>query len=258
MVFMRPWSLRSMSLVCHYLSVNRTDRLYALREELRLAGSAGRSADRLSETFEVSVRTIKRDVSTLQHGGFPVRARPGPGGGYVVDTAATLPPVNFTDAEVGGLAAAVEAHRGQPFDSHARAALAKVLSVMDLPARQRATTLLDCIWIDQSGTGIGTPARRAVEQALRAKQVVALGYRDGDDVLSHRRADPILLAFTHGRWYFVAYCRRAAAIRWFRLDRIESAYLTSEAATVVPVGTLGVPPDTAEPVGTPSGGRGDA
>jgi len=71
----------------------------------------------------VSTRTIKRDISTLQHGGFPVWARPGPGGGYVVDKATTLPPVNFTDAEVAGLAAAVAAHRGQPFDGYARAAL---------------------------------------------------------------------------------------------------------------------------------------
>lgn len=73
-----------MSLVCHYLRMNRTDRLYALREELRRAGSVGRTADRLAETFEVSVRTVKRDISTLQHGGFPVWAQPGPGGGYAV------------------------------------------------------------------------------------------------------------------------------------------------------------------------------
>ena len=115
--------------------MNRTDRLYALREELRGVGSAGRTAERLAETFEVSVRTIKRDISALQHGGFPVWAQPGPGGGYAVDASATLPPVNFTDAEVSGLAAAVAAHRGQPFDGHARAALGGAHREVDQPHR---------------------------------------------------------------------------------------------------------------------------
>jgi predicted DNA-binding transcriptional regulator YafY len=130
-----------MSPVCHHLLVNRTGRLYAAREELRRAGPAGRTADQLAATFEVSVRTIKRDISALQEGGFPVSALPGPGGGYAVDATATLPPINFTDAEVSGLGAAIHAHRGQPFEAHARTALVKVLSVLSSADRQRATRL---------------------------------------------------------------------------------------------------------------------
>ncbi|HQD23093.1 MAG TPA: HTH domain-containing protein, partial [Arachnia sp.] len=170
--------------------MNRTDRLYALREELRRAGPRGRSAERLARTFEVSVRTIKRDISTLQHGGFPVWAQPGPGGGYVVDAAATLPPVNFTDAEVSGLAAAVAAHRGQPFDSHARAALAKVLSVMDATTRERSQRLGGRIWIDHEAGVSGSPqVRRAVEQALHERRVLSLRYRDEKGKETSRRVD---------------------------------------------------------------------
>src|SRR5690606_8617698 len=74
---MSPSSRSWMSPVCHYFGVNRTDRLFAIREELRGAGPAGRTAERLAEVFEVSVRTIKRDVAALQQAGFPVWARPG-------------------------------------------------------------------------------------------------------------------------------------------------------------------------------------
>lgn len=52
--------------------MNRTDRLYAIVEELRSAGAPGRTAERLARRFEVSTRTIKRDVSSLQQAGVPV------------------------------------------------------------------------------------------------------------------------------------------------------------------------------------------
>lgn len=225
--------------------MNRTDRLYALREQLRRAGPAGRTAEHLAAVFEVSVRTIKRDISTLQHGGFPVWARPGPGGGYVVDAAATLPPVNFTSAEVSGLAAAVAAHRGQPFDSHARAALVKVLSVMAAGARERATALNNRVWIDHTDTPSDARTRRAIEQALHERRVLAVHYRDRHDKQTTRRVDPVLLARTHAQWYLVGHCRTREAIRWFRLDRVTAAHVTAEPAAGIPVEAVGTPPATA-------------
>ncbi|OKI46018.1 helix-turn-helix transcriptional regulator [Micromonospora sp. CB01531] len=228
--------------------MNRTDRLYALREELRRAGPAGRSAERLAEVFEVSVRTIKRDISALQHGGFPVWARPGPGGGYVVDAAATLPPVNFTDAEVSGLAAAVAAHRGQPFDSHARAALVKVLGVMDTRARENATALNGRVWIDHPDTPGDARTRHAIEQALKAQRVLVVDYRDRHGTSTTRQLDPVLLARTQGHWYLVGHCHTRQAIRWLRLDRISAAHLTTQPATRIPIEAVGTPPTTAEAV----------
>lgn len=228
--------------------MNRTDRLYALREELRRAGSAGRTAERLAATLEVSVRTIKRDISALQHGGFPVWAQPGPGGGYAVDPEATLPPVNFTDAEASGLAAAVAAHRGQPFDADARAALAKVLSVMDARARERAEGLGGRIWIDHTEAPGDATIRRAVEQALHERRVLSLRYRDEQGRESSRRVDPVFLAHARGCWYLVAHCRMRDAVRWFRLDRILTAHRTAEPAADIPVESIGAPPPTARAV----------
>ena len=83
--------------------MNRLDRLYALVEELRAAGSSGRSARRLADRFEVSVRTIERDVLALQEAGVPISAQLGRRGGYVLDRSMTLPPLNFTPAEAVAL-----------------------------------------------------------------------------------------------------------------------------------------------------------
>ncbi|EYR63329.1 transcriptional regulator [Actinotalea ferrariae CF5-4] len=218
------------------------------RGQLRRAGPAGRSAARLAASLDVSVRTIKRDISALQQGGFPVWARPGPGGGYVVDAAATLPPVTVTPAEVSGLAAAVAAHRGQPFDGPARAALAKILGVMDPAARDRATALGARLWIDDVAQGPPARARRAVEQALEEGRVLSLRYRDRGGEVRATSVDPVLLAHTQGTWFLVGLCRSDDALRWFRLGDVEAAHVTSVAARVIPVEAVGTPPPTAHPV----------
>lgn len=238
-----------MSLLWHHSCVNRTDRLYAIREDLRRAGPRGRTAGQLATAFEISVRTVKRDISALQQGGFPVWARTGRVGGYVVDPAATLPPVNFTAAEASALAATITAHRGQPFDRQARAALVKVLGVMDPQARRHADALTERIWIDQSTADAADPRRRgAIEHALQERRVLSLHYRDRHGALTTRRVDPQLLAFTAGHWFLVARCHRREAIRWFRLDRIERARLTAQPAIDIPVEELGTPPPTAASV----------
>ncbi|GAB3810206.1 helix-turn-helix transcriptional regulator [Kribbella italica] len=228
--------------------MNRTDRLYAIREELRRAGPRGRTAEQLATAFEMSVRTVKRDISALQQAGFPVWARTGRIGGYVVDRAATLPPVNFTAAEASAIAAAIAAHRGQPFDQLARAALVKVLAVMDPQARQHVDALTERIWINHTTEPASPRRRTAVERALQERKVLSLHYRNQYGETSARRVDPQLLAFRDGQWFLVAHCRSRDAIRWFRLDGIERATLTTQRATDVPVEDLGTPPPTASSV----------
>src|SRR6266576_856466 len=74
------------------VGVNRTDRLYAIVELLRATAPRARAARDLADRFEVSARTIERDISALQQSGVPIWATSGPGGGYSVDPEMTLPP----------------------------------------------------------------------------------------------------------------------------------------------------------------------
>jgi len=77
--------------------MNRTDRLYALVEELRARAPRTVRAVVLAQHFEVSTRTIERDLLALQEAGVPIWAQPGPGGGYGLNVETTLPPfVNAT------------------------------------------------------------------------------------------------------------------------------------------------------------------
>jgi predicted DNA-binding transcriptional regulator YafY len=226
--------------------VNRTDRLHALTEELRRAGSRGRTAQRLAAWLEVSTRTVKRDVDALQQAGVPIWASSGPGGGYVLDAAATLPPVNLTPAQAVAVAVALAGAGDAPFAADGRAALEKVLDVLGPQARAEAERLGGRVWV-RSPDGRPDPAP-VVEQALARRRVVAITYRDRAGTASRRRVEPHLLARTGGRWYLVGWCRERDAPRWFRWDRIEAAALTTEPAPERDAAVYGTPPPDAHAV----------
>lgn len=135
--------------------MDKTERLYAVAEELRRAGRSGTTGPRLARLFEVSERTIKRDVSALQQAGLPVWAQAGPGGGYVLDASATLPPVNFTPQQAVALSIALAVlPPGSPFSVDAAAAQGKIWDALGPQARERASALAGRVWVDR-GTGRG-------------------------------------------------------------------------------------------------------
>jgi predicted DNA-binding transcriptional regulator YafY len=237
--------------------VNRTDRLHAISEALRRAGPAGTTGRRLARALEVSERTIKRDICALQQAGSPIWAQAGPGGGYVLDAAATLPPVNFTPAQALAVAVALAAlPAGSPFGVDGAAALGKLRDAMSSADRTRADELAARVWtrspLPAAATVVGGTSPgvlRAVEQGLSRSRVLTITYRAGDGAVTGRRVEPILLAHTEGRWYLVAWCRLRASVRWFRLERVEQASLTPEAYEPRPVAEVGTPPVDAGPVG---------
>jgi len=123
--------------------VNRTDRLYALVEDLRASAPRPQSARQLAARYEVSGRTIERDILALQESGVPVYAEPGRRGGYVIDKTMTLPPVNFTAAEMVAIAVALARDERTPFAAATRSALRKVLAVAPAAQTAQAAQLID-------------------------------------------------------------------------------------------------------------------
>jgi predicted DNA-binding transcriptional regulator YafY len=232
--------------------VNRTDRLHALSEELRRAGPRGRTAERLAGWLEVSTRTIKRDVAALQQAGLPIWAAAGPGGGYVLDGSATLPPVNLTPAQAVAVAVALAGAPDAPFATDGRAALEKVLDVLGPDARQEAERLGGQIWVRSNARRQRPGPAAVVEEALLRRRVVAIRYRAGSGVASRRRVEPHLLARTGDRWYLVAWCQDRQAPRWFRWDRIEAADLTTETVPARDPAVYGTPPPDAHAVRVPA------
>lgn len=234
-------------------SMNRAARLHALLEELRRRGDRGSSATKLAEQFGVTTRTVKRDVETLTQAGSAIEGRSGPGGGYRLIGRATLPPVNFTVSQAVSIALALTVVADAPFVDDGRAALSKLLDVMDAESRERVAELSGRVWIRQDGAEqVSDVNRRAIESALQHKSVVSLRYIDSDGAESTREVEPHLLAHTRDRWFLIGWCRVRNDARWFRFDRIETATVTKKLFVPRDTSLFGEPPPTARSAAGPN------
>lgn len=218
--------------------MNRTDRLYALVEELRAAAPRPRSARTLARRFEVSVRTIERDLGALQQAGVPVHAEPGRSGGYALDPSRTLPPLTVTPAEATALAVALRALEGTPFAADARSALHKVLAVMPRRERAAAAELAGRVRL-LVPLSRPVPAEPVVpgplREALSAERVLRLEYADASGAVTGRDVEPLVFLGGNEHWYLVAWCRLRAGVRGFRLDRIRAVEALAERVPRRPV-----------------------
>lgn len=103
--------------------MTKTERLYALAEELRAYSPRPRTARQLAARFEVTARTIVRDIAALQQAGLPIITLPGRNGGYALERARTLGPVSLTATEATALLVALPQLAGTPFAAAARSAV---------------------------------------------------------------------------------------------------------------------------------------
>lgn len=208
--------------------MNRIDRLYAVMEELRAVSPRPLSAARLARRFEVSTRTIERDLLALQESGVPIYAETGRTGGYVLDKRHSLPPLNFTATEAAAIAVALAADPQTPFAAATRSALHKVLAAMPDAAARQVHDVVDRVrMLEPSPAKPDVP--QAIQNAISAAHALRLHYVDKHDRMSERTVEPS--SFVHGSrgWYLVAWCRLREQARVFRLDRIVEVADTGEA-----------------------------
>ena len=207
--------------------MNRTDRLYAIVEELRAVAPRPRSAAWLAGRFEISSRTIERDVSALQQSGVPIWAEPGRTGGYCLDQRRTLPPVNLTPDEAVALSVGLRLLEDTPFRAAARSALPKLLAAMQGDDARAARELAGRIHL--LGDGHPLPSvPHSVASALSTGRVLRLGYVDKAGTVTGRDVEPLGFVGSPTHWYLLGWCRLRDGVRAFRVDRIVSVSVTAE------------------------------
>lgn len=221
-------------------TVNRTDRLYATVEALRAAAPRPLSVRRLASRLEVSTRTVERDLSALLQSGVPIYAEPGRTGGYVLDTTATLPPLNMTAEEATAIAVALAHTSDSPFAAASRSALLKVLHAMPPPQAAATRELVDRVrLIEPAAEAVPRgAAARVITEAVIRRLVVEIGYADKNGDLTERSVEPVGLVSGDNGWYFIGWCRLRGDGRAFRIDRTHSARLTPEPAPVRSIESL--------------------
>ena len=211
--------------------MNRTDRLYALVEELRAQAPRRVSARELAARYEVSVRTIERDIGALQQAGVPIFADVGRGGGYTLDKSRTLPPLNFTPAEAVAVAITLSRADGSPYSRSARTALHKIVAAMSAADSASARELAERVrFASPPDAREPTSVPAVLEEAMSARHVVRLRYVDADGTETERDVEPVTFTAVSLRWYLIGWCRLRDGARVFRIDRIRRATLLDERA----------------------------
>jgi predicted DNA-binding transcriptional regulator YafY len=177
----------------------------------------------------------------------------GHGGGYTIDRARTLPPLNVTPAEAAAAAVALRRLAGTPFQAAAGSLLRKVLAAMPAGDVVRAESL--------AGRVFTTPVVAAAIPALICDAVASgrpllLRYVDKRGTRTTRVVDPVSYIEVGGTWFLHARCRLRGDLRVFRIARIEAVEVAAEpalAATSTDPGAVpGVPVSCTEPVTAPA------
>jgi predicted DNA-binding transcriptional regulator YafY len=206
--------------------MRRQERLFAIAEHLR-GRRTGVTAEALAERFGVTVRTIYRDLDSLRAAELPLQADRGRGGGYALDRAYTLPPVNFTPREAALLVTLgrfASEMRLLPFTETLASALDKVRGALSGSAQRELIPLCDSIQF------VGVPAhttrpsvRKAVEQAWFEHQPLRIAYSSQPGIVS-KRVVRIRSVIMDGHMTFLN-CDDLELNegRQFRLDRIMEA-----------------------------------
>lgn len=208
--------------------MNRTDRLYAVVEELRAAGRRGRTARQLAAHFEVSVRTIERDLSALGQAGAPLATKQGRTGGYTLDRSMSLPPLNFTPREAAAVAVALSRSEHVLFQRDARSALQKIVAAMPEHALREARAAAEKVRL----LVLATPdpdaeVAETIWQAVRENQVLRVHYVDVGGIETVRDIEPRHVVIGPNGSYLTAWCQLRDDERVFRMDRITRAEVTS-------------------------------
>ncbi|MCC6616589.1 MAG: YafY family transcriptional regulator [Anaerolineae bacterium] len=203
--------------------MNRTDRLLGIVLELQAKGWL--RAEDLAATFEVSKRTIYRDMDALAETGIPIMSQAGQGYGLVPGF--FLPPVNFgVDEAVVLLLGAdyIAKHFDSSYAQAAHHASSKIEAV--LPERLRAEAQAQrgiMYFVNWTGDLAQTDMLRKLRQALLLRRQIEFGYyaRYGEGRGETRVVDPYALVNVFNHWYLTGYDHARQDWRNFRLERME-------------------------------------
>lgn len=216
--------------------MSRADRLFQIVDQLRRHRFM--TAAQLAQHFEVSPRTIYRDVLELSASGIPVLGEAGVG--YRLDPNYKLPPLMFNNDEIEALVIGmrmVESWGDDELRKSAGTIIDKVNAVIPPEGREqlRETALFSLSFGrgKQASQHMGA-LRRAVNEHRKAR----LLYRDGEGAVTERRIRPLGLYFWGKLWTVAAYCELREGFRNFRVDRVTAIEVEDEVFELVSPCTL--------------------
>ncbi len=212
--------------------MNRIDRLTAII--IHLQSKRIVKAKEIAQRFEISLRTVYRDIRALEDAGVPIGAEPGKG--YYIVEGYYLPPVMFTRDEAGALLMGgklIDKFSDLSVQNHFNASLYKIKSVLSVKEKDFLDTLNTHIEVlnaaKQEKQGSGNNLLSEIQGILGQSRIIHIEYLSGyKDELTSRSLEPIGLCFYGSKWHLIAFCMLRKDYRDFRVDRIKRFSVTGE------------------------------
>ncbi|MDR6563485.1 MULTISPECIES: YafY family protein [unclassified Arcicella] len=201
--------------------MNRIDRLFGIFTLLQ--SKKYTPAEKIAEKFNISIRTVYRDLKALNESGIPLGFEQAKG--YFIVQGFFLPPISLTSDEANALLimeSIVYRFTDKSIQKHYTNALNKVKAVLPNAQKDKIDSLSDTIKIQ-------VPPNReqhnyeylsTLQQAISAKTIIDFDYKNNSDEISSRRAEPIGLVFYAFNWHLIAWCHKRNDYRDFRVSRI--------------------------------------
>ena len=197
------------------------DRLYA--QTLYLLNHGRTSARELAERFEVSIRTIQRDIDAVGRAGIPVESLPGKRGGYALVEGFRMERQLLTPEDRANLRAAMAGLASATGDPSAGAGLEKLMAVS--PEADSDVVLDFSVLRERDQTALAL-VRRAIAQ----HRAVRFAYTNARGERRDHVVEPVAAVYRWYAWYLLAYSTRAQDYRPYKLARMEDLELADNAA----------------------------
>lgn len=203
--------------------MNRIDRLTGMI--LLLQSHRVITAEQIAAHFEMSMRTVYRDLAALGEAGVPIVAEAGVG--YSLMRGYHMPPVMFTEHEAAALFTSGEVTEQIADDTlrgALRSALLKVKAVLPKDRQDQLTRLKNAVgvWLSTRRKEDDQIAVMPLQQAVIHRRCINLAYNAGNrGEITSRVIEPLGMMFYAREWHLIAFCRLRGEFRDFRLDRMQ-------------------------------------
>lgn len=186
-------------------------------------------ASTISERFEVSLRTVYRDIRTLKNAGIPIIGDPGIG--YSMMDGYRLPPVTFNEKETAALLTAekfIGKMTDQDIQTNYSNAMLKIKAILRSAEKQSLAVLDDSIAFSDNAVQGDKNYLQDLFKSIAAKHILFIQYQKADGTESERKLEPIGCYRHLNNWYLLAFCQLKQAYRTFKTNRITHLRILSQ------------------------------
>lgn len=180
------------------------------------------TAKEMAEKHGVSIRTVYRDIRTLEKSGVPIVTEEGRG--YSLMQGFNLPPIMFSESEANALITAEQLilkNKDESFIEHYKSAITKIKSVLKYGQKDKAHLLSQRIVFRNNLENEKTSTYlMPLQSAITNFNLIKITYHSLQNELSERSIEPFALYSTQDNWLLIAFCRLRKDFRAFRIDRI--------------------------------------